>query len=253
MTKNVGGQLVYVGLNNVISVLFDPNYHIAVVNTIVFLAIDVNVKVWAALGIALVMKKPFKGNILVKFVMMVVWAASYIPLLWVWAFMLHPTFGSINYFLKTMGLIDKPIYFLSDPRISFYVLTLLHVWKNVPFWSIMFLAGLTGIPSHLYEAAIIDGAGRLQSFRYITLPQLKNLFIINYVLTTIWTSGEFATFQMLTGGGPFFRTSTIPVYAYINFTSSATFNIPAASLVPVIPFLLLGILVVLRTRFFTFG
>ncbi|MEM3714688.1 MAG: sugar ABC transporter permease [Nitrososphaeria archaeon] len=245
--------MVYVGLENVVFILSDPNYYLSAINTILFLIINVNLKVWIALAIALIMKKPFKGNIIVKFIMMVIWASSYVPLLWTWSFILHPSFGILNYTLKTLGLISRPISFLSDPSINFYVLTLLHVWKNVPFWSIMFLAGLMSIPNHLYESAMVDGAGRFQVFLHITLPNLKNLFIINYVLTTIWTSGEFVTFQMLTGGGPFFKTSTIPVYAYLNFVGTASFNIPAAALVPVIPFILLGIFVVLRTKFFTFG
>jgi ABC-type sugar transport system permease subunit len=252
-TQTVAGNLVFVGLKNFISVTKDRYFLTSCLNTVIFLVVDVNIKLVSSLGIALLLNKPFKGNFIAKFAMLLVWAAPYVACLWVWGFMLSPYFGVINNILLGLGIISKPIPFLSDPDIALYVITLIHVWKAIPFWSIMFLAGLTSIPVHLYESAVVDGANKFQTFRYITLPQLKNIIIINYVLTTIWTSGEFTSFQMLTNGGPFYRTATIPVYAYLSFISTWSYGVPSAALLFVFPFIAFLILAVLRTNMLTLG
>jgi multiple sugar transport system permease protein len=77
-----------------------------------------------------------------------------------------------------------------------------HIWKYLPFWTLILLAGRMAIPHDLYEAARIDGASRMQMFMYVTWPQLRNLYITSTLLSTIWSLGDFNSVYLLTTGGP---------------------------------------------------
>jgi multiple sugar transport system permease protein len=77
-----------------------------------------------------------------------------------------------------------------------------HVWKSLPFWTMIMIAGRLAIPKELYEAAGVDGASRLQQFKYITWPSMQTLYLTSTILSMIWTLGDFNSVYLLTGGGP---------------------------------------------------
>jgi len=104
--------------------------------------------------------------------------------------------------------IDGPLW-LVKPNLAFLLVILTHIWKFLPFWTLILLAGRMAIPKDHYEAASVDGATRLQVFRFITFPALKNLYITSTLLSTIWSVGDFNSVYLLTGGGPWDATHVL--------------------------------------------
>ena len=94
-------------------------------------------------------------------------------------------------------------------------LILVTIWSGTPFWTMNFLAGMQAISQELYEAAEIDGAGTFQRFLYVTLPSLQHVVLVTALLSTIWTSANLTQIFVLTGGGPSYATTTLPMLAYL--------------------------------------
>jgi multiple sugar transport system permease protein len=97
--------------------------------------------------------------------------------------------------------LDGPNW-LNDPTLALSFSILMHIWKSLPFWTLILLAGRMAIPQEQYEAASVDGASVLQKFRYITWPSMRSLYLTSVILSTIWTLGDFNSVYLLTGGGP---------------------------------------------------
>jgi multiple sugar transport system permease protein len=97
--------------------------------------------------------------------------------------------------------LDGPNW-LNDPTLALSFSILMHIWKSLPFWTLILLAGRMAIPQEQYEAASVDGASVLQKFRYITWPSMRSLYLTSLILSTIWTLGDFNSVYLLTGGGP---------------------------------------------------
>ncbi|MDR2369987.1 MAG: sugar ABC transporter permease, partial [Treponema sp.] len=116
--------------------------------------------------------------------------------------------------LRKWGVISSPILFLADPLLARISVCFTGAWKSFPFMMIVLLSGMQGIPDELYESAAIDGAGFFRSFRYITVPMLKNVSIIATVLMFIWTFNNFENIYLLTKGGPANATFVLPILSY---------------------------------------
>jgi multiple sugar transport system permease protein len=130
----------------------------------------------------------------------------------VWRFLLNPDAGLVNMLLSGLG-IQGPAW-LADPVFAMPSIIVMAVWRNLGFAMIVFLAGLQAIPSTLYEAAAIDGAGRMQGFRYVTLPMLRPTILFMTVITTIGYLQLFEEPFVMTGGGPLDSTLSITMYMY---------------------------------------
>jgi multiple sugar transport system permease protein len=120
--------------------------------------------------------------------------------------------GLLNIVLHQLGLIEKNIHWLGDPRIAFYSVVLVVTWQLIGFCTVIYLASLQSIPKDLLEAAQIDGANRWQQFRNVTWPLLAPGVTINMVLLLIMTFKLYDQVAVLTGGGPGFRTETLSYY-----------------------------------------
>jgi ABC-type sugar transport systems, permease components len=130
----------------------------------------------------------------------------------VWRFLLDPDVGLINMALGGLG-INGPAW-LADPVLAMPSIIAMAVWRNLGFAMIVFLAGLQAIPAMLYEAAAIDGAGRWQGFRYVTLPMLRPTILFMTVITTIGYLQLFEEPFVMTNGGPLDKTLSITMYMY---------------------------------------
>jgi ABC-type sugar transport system permease subunit len=122
--------------------------------------------------------------------------------------------GSLNYFLSELGVIKEYVVWLSNPVSAFSAAMYVEVWSSVAFMTITFLAGLQGIPPHIYDAAKMDGAGPWQEFCDMTLPQMRTVFMIVTLLSIIWAFRSFAVIWILTKGDPIFRTDIAATYLY---------------------------------------
>ena len=122
--------------------------------------------------------------------------------------MLNAEWGAVNSLIFRFTLEDGPLWLLNRWSGLAWI-CIVHIWKYLPFWTLILLAGRMAIPTDLYEAARIDGASPLQQFWYVTWPQLKNLYITSLLLSTIWSLGDFNSVYLLTGGGPADKTHVL--------------------------------------------
>tara|TARA_E500000178_G_C16575661_1_gene553730 strand:- start:53 stop:598 length:546 start_codon:yes stop_codon:yes gene_type:complete len=131
-----------------------------------------------------------------------------------WRFMMDDFTGIISSGLMKIGIIDTPIGWLSDMNWAMFAVILVSVWKLFPFIVIAVLGILQSIPTELYEAAKIDGAGPFRRFYKITLPFILPVFLLSSLLRAIWTFHKFDIILILTGGGPLDVTTTLPYFVY---------------------------------------
>jgi len=149
-----------------------------------------------------------------------------VALLWSWMF--QPEYGVVNFILLKLHLIAEPISFLVRPDTALGAVAVAAIWRQLPFMFIMLLAGLQGIPKEMYEAAHIDGASFMQSFRHITLPFLKNVIRSSILVTIITNFKQFPLFWTMTGGGPMGSTETLAILTYKNAFVNLNFGVGAA-------------------------
>src|SRR5258705_3481634 len=124
-------------------------------------------------------------------------------------FMLNPEWGLINSTIFSLTGADGPNW-LNNPQIALTLSILVHIWKSLPFWTLILVAGRLAIPAEMYEAAAVDGATRWQKFRFITWPSMRTLYLTSSILSMIWTLGDFNSVYLLTGGGPGQLTHVLP-------------------------------------------
>jgi multiple sugar transport system permease protein len=129
------------------------------------------------------------------------WAVPSIPTILSFRFMLNPEWGIINHVIFSLTGDDGPNW-LNDPNLALSLAILVHIWKSLPFWTLILIAGRLAIPHDLFEAAAVDGASKWQQFRYISWPSLQTLYLTCTIISMIWTLGDFNSVYLLTGGGP---------------------------------------------------
>jgi multiple sugar transport system permease protein len=179
----------------------DPIFLRTVVNTLVFLAVAINVKMALALMLSGFFVTPRWWIKVLAVLFILPWALPSIPTILSIRFMLNPEWGIINSTIFRLTFEDGPNW-LNDPRLALTLAMVVHIWKALPFWTLILIAARLAIPGELYEAAAIDGASSGQKFRYITWPSMRTLYLTCTLLSTIWTLGDFNSVYLLTGGGP---------------------------------------------------
>lgn len=179
----------------------DPIFFRTALNTLVFIVVAINLKMLVALALSgfFVIKRWWIGVLAALFILP--WAVPSIPTILSVRFMLNPEWGVINSTYFRLTGLDGPNW-LNDPWLALTFSMLMHVWKSLPFWTLILVAGRLAIPSEQYEAASVDGATRWQKFRFITWPAMKSLYLTSTILSMIWTLGDFNSVYLLTGGGP---------------------------------------------------
>lgn len=179
----------------------DPIYLRTVRNTIIFLGVGINLKLFLALMLSgfFASTKPWIRWLSIIFILP--WAVPSIPTILSFRWMLNSEWGMLNNILWYWFGIDAP-WWLVDPNLALGSIITVHIWKWLPFWTLILLAARMAISNDLYEAARIDGANRFQMFFHVTWPQIRNLYITSVLLSTIWSLGDFNSVYLLTGGGP---------------------------------------------------
>jgi multiple sugar transport system permease protein len=234
----------FVGLKNFVGLLQDSDYRQSIVNTLIYVGVGVNAKLALALLIAIFLNREFLGRSLVQSLFLLPWAAATISSLLSFRWMLDTDFGVVNAMLPLVGL--AKIQWLGQYATAMAIILLYHIWKYLPFWTLIFLSGLKGIPSDVYEAARVDGASPIQLLRWITLPMMKGLYIICTLISTIWTMGDFITVYLLTGGGPGQSTNVLATIAYRFAFRFGEFDNASACFVFLFPVMIVLILLVIR-------
>ena len=226
----------FAGLANYAKVLSDPDFLAALKNTAIFITVSMVAHLVLGLAFAMMLNTKLLGGVtkaLFRIVYILPWLFTIAVIAVIWRLMLDPA-GVLNYVLQTLGLIQQGVDWLGDPGTALWVVTFANVWSGYPFFMISLLAGLQGIPGDLYEAADVDGAGPVQKFRHVTLPQLRPVIISMAVLDLIWTSQQFALIWMMTGGGPLNATEMLSTFTYKQAFSEYEFATASAAAVVVL-------------------
>lgn len=202
----------YMGLDNFVTLFEDPNFYTSLKITLIFVGGSVALQFGVGLLMATVLNQQIRGSGIYRAVLIIPWTISAVIAAFSFKFILDDNFGILNYILNELGF--GSVGWLSDPNIVIWSLVIANMWYGTPFTLLFLTAGLLSINPSLYEAARIDGASKMRSFFYITLPLLKPFIIINLVLITMWSVNLFDIQLIMTGGGPLFSSTTASLYMY---------------------------------------
>ncbi len=201
-------EMSFVGLENYIKLFSDATFIRSVQNTIVYVVFTVGITIVLGLMCALALNNvAFWGAKFFRGIYFMPYVISMVSCSMVWLWLYEPSAGFINELMRLLGLPTQK--WLYDERFAMGSVILMVVWKNLGYYMTIFIAGLNGIPSSLYEAATVDGANALQKFWFITLPMLKP---VTFFITITGTVGAFNVFEqvnVMTSGGPMNSTTTI--------------------------------------------
>jgi multiple sugar transport system permease protein len=179
----------------------DPIFFRSVVNTLIFLIVGINLKMTLALLLSGFFVQQRVWIRWVSLLFILPWAVPSIPTILSVRFMLNPEWGVINQLIFKLTAEDGPNW-LNDPQLALAFAILMHIWKSLPFWTLILVAARLSIPADLYEAASVDGATSWQKFRFVTWPSMQTVYLTSTILSMIWTLGDFNSVYLLTGGGP---------------------------------------------------
>ncbi len=214
----------------------DPIFFRTAINTVIFLVVGINIKMVVAMVLSGFFVQTRWWIKALSLVFILPWALPSIPTILSVRFMLNPEWGVINALIfRTTGL-DGPNW-LNDPTLALSFSMLMHIWKSLPFWTLILIAGRLAIPAEQYEAASVDGATSWQKFRFITWPSMRTLYLTSTILSMIWTLGDFNSVYLLTGGGPADLTHVLATLG-IRYLRLDQVDLAMASIVVALPMVL---------------
>jgi ABC-type sugar transport system permease subunit len=192
----------WVGLANYQRLLEDPTFSTALRNSLYFTVVEVIAVLVASLAVALLLDHVSARSGIFVVVLLIPWALAPVANAVLWKWVYNANYGILNAILLQLGLIDQKVVWLGDPFLALNMMLIADAWKAIPFITLLLLAGLQNIPSFLYRAARVDGAGAWQRFRHVTLPGLRVPILVAIVLQSIWALKVFDLVFVLTKGGP---------------------------------------------------
>ena len=222
----------FIGFENYKSIFSDTLFISSVSNTFIYTIICIVFQLGIGFLLALFFNKKFPGANITSGLTLIAWVMPMLVIGIIWKWLWASDSGVINYCLQNLHLIDKPIQWLNEPKYAFAAVTITNIWVGIPFNMLLVLTGMTTISDDVYEAAKIDGAGKFQSLRYITVPLLKTTMVSAITIGFIYTFKAYDLIVGMTQGGPNHATEMISTLIYQeNFTTfdfgkgSATANV----------------------------
>ena len=207
-------EIGFIGLTNYVNLFQDELFWKGLWKTILWVVFGVGFQFLFGFILALLLNMNFKGRGVVRAVSLIPWVTPGILIGLMWRWMYDGNYGVINDLLMKIGLIDSPIGFLSQTTTAFPSVIVTIVWQGIPFFALMILAGLQGVPAELYEAADIDGGNAIQKLFYVTIPSIKNTIFVTTLLRIIWVANSVDVIFNMTSGGPAYATQTLSVYVF---------------------------------------
>ncbi len=217
-------------------------------NTLQFSGFSVIGGFLIGLLLAVLLNQNLPFNRVLRGLCLLPWIVPYIVVGFLFLYMFSFDVGIVNFILRGLGLTTENQAWLARTDTAMTAVTLANIWNQVPFYMLMFLAGLQSIPSEEKEAAVIDGANSAQVFRYVTIPHLQNIMVITSILMLIRNFNNFPIIWTMTQGGPVYATTTLVVYIYR--LAFSDFNIGYAATVGIVWLVLLMILTSIYVRVF---
>jgi ABC-type sugar transport system permease subunit len=192
----------FVGLKNYEEVVASLYFREALINTVAFALITAPLALLAGFGAARLLLARFPGRFIVRGVVILPWVLPGAIAAVVWTWILHPSWGILNLLLYKLGVIDSYIPWLTDPDLARVSVIAAFVWTQFPFPAILFMAALSVINPELYEAAIVDGAGVWQRFRFVTFPHLRPIIVVLAIYQCLVALTSYDLVYNMTAGGP---------------------------------------------------
>lgn len=227
---------VFIGFRNYEQLFANTQFITALVNTFVFVVVSIALEFIIGLGYALLLRERFRGYGLLRGIVLLPWMMPPVVVAFVWAWLLNGSSGVLNHVLLRLGVISTSINWLSTPGLTLPVIILVDVWRTTPFVMLVLLAGLQNIPTELYEAAKIDGAGAWQRLLRITMPLLKPAATVAFLMRVIIALRFFDIVWVMTRGGPAGTTEMLGTLGYKQ--SIMSMNMGSGSAVTTIIFIL---------------
>lgn len=218
---------VFIGLQNFRHLIGDANVWMCLKNNLVFMIFTCSIKVILGFIIAMFLRERFRGVTFFRAVFFMPVIMSFVAIGLLWKYIFNPNYGLINSILFAIGLTSpgNPITWLGDPNLAMGCIITVDIWRWTGYHMVLFLAGLQTIPNDLYEAAMVDGANEWEKIRFITLPQMKSMFLTNLIFCLTGALSVFDLIYTMTGGGPYNTTKVIAIYTYeISFGSKNQFG-----------------------------
>lgn len=215
-------------LSNYTNLLKDPFFARTFWNTAVFVFLSVASHMILGLAVAMVLNRALPARPLFRLIALLPWVVPDVVVGIIWKWMYDPIYGALNDVLLKIGFISTPVEWLSNPKLALFSVVLVNLWRGFPFVMLILLAGLQAIPRHLYEAAAIDGATKIQSFFHITIPGLKKMIVVALALDIVWEVRRFGLIQAMTKGGPGVLTEVLSTYTYKQYFQFFRFEYASA-------------------------
>ncbi|WP_105428253.1 carbohydrate ABC transporter permease [Neorhizobium sp. T6_25] len=233
----------FVGFGNYVKLFNDPVFWTALWNTIIWIGLTVPLQMGLGLVAALLLNREFPWRGLARALIIIPWALPSVVIALMWRWIYDPNTGVLNDILIYLSIVQSAVPWLADPNVAIYAIIATLTWQGFPFFAVMILAGLQGIPRSQYEAASIDGASTWRQFVHITLPGIAPVLATAGLLRVIWVANSMDVIFVMTGGGPGYATHTLPLYAFIKARQNLDFGYGTA--IAVTFTILLGAFVVL--------
>ena len=231
----------WAGFANYTSVFTDANFLPSLTRTFGFTAVSIVLELLLGLAMALVLNRPFAGRGLVRAAIFIPWAVPTVVSATIWKTMFDPRSGFVDYLLGALHLPGAGTVWPAGTWTAWTSVLVADGWKNVPFVTILLLAGLQVIPRDLYEAARVDGASAWQTFRWITLPLLRPALMVTLVFRTLQAFLIFDVIYIMTSGGPGNSTEAVSFLDWQAFMVDSNFGYGGAvSMVMVVIALLIA-------------
>jgi multiple sugar transport system permease protein len=224
----------YVGTANYSRFLGDPGFWRTVATTLIYATLTVVISLVLGIIAALAVNRRFRGIGIVRAILISPWAVPSVAVYLVFRWMYNDSSGVLNRVTTVLGM--GQYGWLTDPSMGMFSVVLATVWKTTPFAMLIVLAALQSVPNELYEAADLDGADKINTFRTVVLPHIMPTMLVVVLLTTIWALRRFEIIYLLTGGGPGDATKTLVVsifqsaFMFSSLSDGATLGV--LSLVP---------------------
>lgn len=234
----------FVGLDNYIHLLHDEVFWISLKNSALYVLMTVPFAIGIGLVLAMAVESLWRGKRVYRVIFFLPVVSSIGIISIVWSLMYNPQVGAINVLLSTFGI--KGPNWMNNPTTALWALAIVGIWKGFGYNMVLYISGLKSIDRSLYEATAMDGAGRWQQFRHVTLPMLSPVTFFILVMSIISSFQVFATIQIMTRGGPNNATNVLVYQIYQE--AFQFFNIGVATASSTILLLMVGTLTVVQLR-----
>ena len=241
------GETVWVGFRNYAQLWGNSDYRQSMSNTVSFTFWSLLWKFIVGMTIALVLNSRLPWRNVLSGIMLLPWIVPEIVTALTWKSIYDPLFGSLNPILLGLGIIDRPMGWLSDYSLAMPSIIVVNIWKGIPFYVLLLLAGLKAVDREQLEAAEIDGASAVQRFRHVVLPSMRYVIVVTLLLSFISTFNQFGLPFLMTQGGPSGATKLYSILAYEKAIASLQYGPGTAIAFSVAP--LMAVVIWLLARF----